>query len=147
MARNKSTYYDDPNQPGLFSDSMLGESPLNVADSSSPSENDTPFAPLNVEANVAAEQTDTIFYMSFGSGSSGNCSYIGDKRSGFLVDAGIDPTKVESALKAAGITMEQVRGIVLTHDHGDHVRYVYSLLRNHRHMKVYCTPKILNGML
>ncbi|MDE5968652.1 MAG: MBL fold metallo-hydrolase, partial [Muribaculaceae bacterium] len=40
-----------------------------------------------------------------------------------------------------------VGGIILTHDHGDHVRYAYSLLRANRHLRLYCTPKTLNGIL
>lgn len=90
---------------------------------------------------------DTVFFMSFGSGSSGNCAYVGDAESGFLIDAGVDPQKVERELSKCGIAMTKVRGIVLTHDHGDHVRYVYSFLRNHRHMLAYCTPKTMNGLL
>ena len=90
---------------------------------------------------------NTICFMSFGSGSSGNSAYIGDSECGFLIDAGVDPVKVESALKEHGVSMNKVRGILLTHDHGDHVRYIYSLIRNFRHLLVYCTPKILNGIL
>lgn len=90
---------------------------------------------------------DRIYYMSFGSGSSGNCTYIGDSRCGFLVDAGIDGERVERTLLAGGVDMSRVKGIFLTHDHGDHVRYAYSILRRHRHMKLYCTPKALNGLL
>lgn len=37
--------------------------------------------------------TDKIFFMSFGSGSSGNCAYIGDRQGGFLIDAGVDAKK------------------------------------------------------
>lgn len=90
---------------------------------------------------------DKIFYMSFGSGSSGNCTYIGDRVNGFLIDAGIDCDRVEKALLTNGIGMNQVKGIFLTHDHGDHVRYAYNILRRHRHMKLYCTPKAFNGLL
>jgi len=97
-----------------------------------------------VELNGAV---DKIFYMSFGSGSSGNCTYIGDRECGFLIDAGIDGEHVERVLLANGIGMNQVKGIFLTHDHGDHVRYAYNILRRNRHMRLYCTPKALNGLL
>lgn len=142
MSRINSKNFD-PDQPALFPDEMLGRAPI---DATAMAASEAPFGPLKADA-VADGGDATIFFMSFGSGSSGNCSYVGDRRSGFLIDAGIDPVKVETALNAEGIGMEQVRGIVLTHDHGDHVRYVYNLLRNNRHMKVYCTPKILNGLL
>ncbi|MBD5239811.1 MAG: MBL fold metallo-hydrolase [Bacteroidales bacterium] len=129
-----SLTHPDSGHPELFSAEQLGETPL-------------------IRAQKAAEEQalrgrmETLRFMSFGSGSSGNCSYIGDDRSGFLIDAGVEGAVVENALKAQGIPMTHVKGILLTHDHGDHVRYVYSLLRNHRHLLVYCTPRVLNGML
>lgn len=89
----------------------------------------------------------TMRFMSMGSGSSGNCSYIGDSDGGFLVDAGIDTPKIEAALKANGISMDSIRGICLTHDHSDHVRYVYSLVRRRKNITVYCTPKVFGGIM
>lgn len=91
--------------------------------------------------------TDHIFFMSFGSGSSGNCSYIGDRQSGFLIDAGVETRKVVDSLKANGVSMDAVKGICLTHDHGDHIRYVYNIVRSYRHIRIYCTPKAFNGIL
>lgn len=91
--------------------------------------------------------TDHIFFMSFGSGSSGNCSYIGDRQGGFLVDAGVETRKVVDSLKANGVSMDAVKGICLTHDHGDHIRYVYNIVRSYRHIRIYCTPKAFNGIL
>lgn len=93
-------------------------------------------------------QADTrLFYQSFGSGSSGNCCYVGTAAGGFLVDAGIKADVVEKALAANGIPMSMVKGIVLTHDHTDHVKYVYTLLRTYRHIKLFCTNRVLNGLL
>lgn len=88
-----------------------------------------------------------LHYLSLGSGSSGNCCYIGSKAGGILVDAGVKQDYVEQTLKANGIPMSRVQGIVLTHDHSDHVKYAYALLRNNRHMKLFCTNRVLNGLL
>ena len=93
------------------------------------------------------ESTDKVFFMSFGSGSSGNCAYIGDRNGGFLIDAGIDAKKVTSALMANGIPMSRVGGIILTHDHHDHISQAYALLRANRHMRLYCTLRTFNGIL
>lgn len=103
---------------------------------------DSPVEPLNVPKN-----DDRIKFISFGSGSSGNCSFIGDEKGGFLIDAGVDPTNVWTELRRHGIRSENIAGIILTHDHGDHVRYAYALLRRNAHMLLYCTPKTLNGIL
>lgn len=89
----------------------------------------------------------TMKFISFGSGSSGNCSYLGSEHGGILIDAGVDPSYVVTTLRNNGIDMRDVGGIILTHDHGDHVRYAYSLLRANRHLRLYCTPKTLNGIL
>ncbi len=35
----------------------------------------------------------------------------------------------------------------MTHDHSDHVRYVYTLLRNNKHLRLYCTNRVVNGIL
>lgn len=119
--------------PGLFTAEMLGETLTNA---------DAPLGPI-----APPPADESIRFMSFGSGSSGNCSYVGDSQGGFLIDAGVDPQTVVTELHERGIEMTKVRGILLTHDHGDHVRYIYSLLRNNRHLLVYCTPKIMNGVL
>lgn len=91
--------------------------------------------------------SDRMFFMSFGSGSSGNCYYVGDRNTGFLIDAGVDASKVLRDLRDNGIMPEQLKGIVLTHDHHDHISQVYPLLKAARHLKLYCTPRALNGML
>lgn len=90
---------------------------------------------------------DKLSFISFGSGSSGNCAYIGDSSTGLLIDAGVDMTTVVVELRRNGIDMSAIKGIVLTHDHSDHVRFVYAIVRKFRHIGVYCTPRTLNGML
>lgn len=90
---------------------------------------------------------DKLNFISFGSGSSGNCAYIGDTSGGLLIDAGVEADKIVDELRRYGIKMDHIRGILLTHDHSDHVRYVYPLVRKRPHIGVYCTPRVLNGML
>ncbi len=101
-----------------------------------------------LETPIAAQkQANKLLFISFGSGSSGNCAYIGDYKTGFLIDAGVDVKKVLDSLKENNIPIEAVKGICLTHDHGDHIRYAYAFLRKNKHMALYCTPKTLNGIL
>lgn len=91
--------------------------------------------------------SNIITFMSFGSGSSGNCSYIGDSTGGFLIDAGVDFEHIRDGLKANGLSFDKIKGICLTHDHSDHVRFVYSIVRKHPNIGVYCTPKTLSGIM
>lgn len=133
MPLHKSIKQNQFDSPGLFTAEMLGETEIPA---------DLPAPNRELPAD-----NDTFFFISFGSGSSGNCAYVGDRDGGFLIDAGIDSMTVVNTLRNHGIPMTKVRGILLTHDHGDHVRYVYSFLRNNRHMHVFCTPKTMNGLL
>ncbi len=88
-----------------------------------------------------------IYYISFGSGSSGNSCYIGTKRGGVIVDAGVKDDIIVSELARVGIGMDKVRGVLLTHDHTDHSKYVYKLLRSNKHLHLYCTNRVLNALL
>lgn len=96
---------------------------------------------------IASTNPEPILFISFGSGSSGNCSYVGDRSGGILIDAGIDPDKLRDDLRANGLNFDMIKGVCLTHDHSDHVRYVYTLVRKHPHIGVYCTPRTLSGLL
>lgn len=88
-----------------------------------------------------------IYYCSFGSGSSGNSCYIGSTEGGIIVDAGIRAEDIERGLASNGVSMRHVKALLLTHDHADHVKYAYSLLRNNKHIKLFCTNRVLNAML
>ena len=93
------------------------------------------------------EQWSGLHFVSFGSGSSGNCAFLGTENGGVLIDAGIDPDHVCRDLADNGIDIGKVRGILLTHDHADHIRYAYKLVREHKHMRIYCTPRLMGGLL
>lgn len=56
------------------------------------------------------------------SGSSGNCIYIGSSDTHLLVDIGISGKKAESALNSIGLTGRDISGILITHEHSDHIQ-------------------------
>ncbi|MDE6558735.1 MAG: MBL fold metallo-hydrolase [Muribaculaceae bacterium] len=99
---------------------------------------------LDVSDNPA---TRVFNYISFGSGSSGNSCYIGTPQGGFIVDAGVKADIVEEMVKANYLKWDKIKGILLTHDHSDHVKYAYTLLRTHKHLRLFCTNRVLNGLL
>ena len=56
------------------------------------------------------------------SSSKGNCTYLGGKTSGILIDCGVSLARMTSALEKNGINIaEAVRGIFITHEHSDHI--------------------------
>ena len=95
----------------------------------------------------AVKVPERVRFMSFGSGSSGNCAYLGTPSCGVLIDAGVDNNFVTAELEANSIDLSTIHGILLTHDHSDHVRFAYALLRRNRHMHLYATAKAFNGLL
>lgn len=107
------------------------------------------YASVAIPQSKPAESSSDgrLFYLSMGSGSSGNSCYVGTSRGGVIIDAGVKTDRIEEMLRSNGIDISKVYGVLLTHDHSDHVRYVYTLVRNHKHMKVYCTNRVLNGIM
>lgn len=57
-----------------------------------------------------------------GSGSRGNAVALRAAGVTLLVDAGFGPRALERRAEAAGLVLEPLAGIVLTHEHGDHAR-------------------------
>ena len=102
--------------------------------------------PVNKGADSEIEDS-RIFYQSFGSGSSGNSCYLGTVNSGLLIDAGVREDAVEMHLNSNGVKIDKVKGILLTHDHADHIKYVYKFLRNHKGISLFCTNRVMNGIL
>lgn len=90
---------------------------------------------------------ERLNFISLGSGSSGNCCYVGTDTSGILIDAGVRADIVEESLLHNGLDIENVRGILLTHDHSDHIKYAYTLLRSYKHIRLFCTNRVLKGIL
>ena len=59
---------------------------------------------------------------SIASGSSGNCIYIGTDETHLLLDAGISGKRAEQGLEQLGIELSRLNGILITHEHLDHVK-------------------------
>lgn len=83
---------------------------------------------------------------SIASGSSGNCSYIGSQTTGVLVDAGISGKKIEQGLSSIGVDPHDLKGLLITHEHSDHIRGVGVLARKYE-IPIYATAETINAML
>ena len=85
----------------------------------------------------------------FASGSSGNCLLVSDADTHLLVDAGISMKKVDSALRQLGLSTHDLSGVLITHEHSDHVSGLKMLLK-HYEMPVFAPHTVaarLGGML
>ena len=72
------------------------------------------------------------------SGSKGNAIYVSDGSTAILVDAGLSGIEIAKRMHSAGLEMETLKAIVVSHEHSDHVRGVGVLARRHR-LPVYIT--------
>lgn len=86
-----------------------------------------------------------LIFQSLASGSSGNCYYIGTPQMGLLIDAGISARTIKRRLEAIGVALENLWGILITHDHADHVRGVGTLAERYN-IPVYSTQMVHMGM-
>ena len=86
-----------------------------------------------------------VKFISLASGSSGNCYYIGTEKYGILIDAGIAVRTIKKGLKEAGISMEMIRAVFVTHDHADHIKAVGGLGEK-QNIPIYTTARIHEGI-
>ena len=59
---------------------------------------------------------------SIASGSSGNCIYVGSDHTHLLVDTGISKKRIEEGLKTLDLKGDDLNGILITHEHSDHIQ-------------------------
>lgn len=75
-------------------------------------------------------------FCSLGSGSSGNALVVearsGTTTSRVLVDCGFSQRELETRLARAGLVVEELDAVFITHEHGDHVGCALTLSRRHR---------------
>ena len=85
-------------------------------------------------------------YCSIGSGSSGNCHYIGYKDTNILVDAGLSGKRITTGLDDINVDMENIKGIFITHEHSDHIKGAGIISRKYdipifANVKTWCAMK------
>lgn len=85
-------------------------------------------------------------YISFGSGSSGNCSCLIDEDGGLMIDAGVGIRKLKKAFSEYGLSLSGVHSIMITHDHADHTQTVGVLSEKHG-LPIYATRLVHTGIV
>jgi phosphoribosyl 1,2-cyclic phosphodiesterase len=85
-------------------------------------------------------------FCSLSSGSSGNCYYLGNEFHGILIDAGISATSIRKFLKDMNISMQTIMGVLITHNHTDHIRGLEVLTRKNS-LPAFTTLKIWESIL
>ena len=82
---------------------------------------------------------------SIASGSSGNCIYVGSEATHLLVDVGISGKRTESGLHELGLTGRDIDGVLITHEHSDHISGLGVLARKYE-IPIYATAGTIEAM-
>lgn len=86
----------------------------------------------------------SLYIASLNSGSNGNCYYIGNDTEAVLIDAGISCRETERRMHRLGLSMNNVKGIFISHEHTDHVNGVNSICKKYK-IPVYATKTTLKN--
>lgn len=81
---------------------------------------------------------------SLASGSKGNATYISDGTTSILIDAGLSGVEIERRLAAIDIAPDDLSGIIVSHEHIDHIRGVGVLSRRYN-LPVYINRKTISA--
>lgn len=83
--------------------------------------------------------------VSIASGSSGNCIYVGNERTHLLIDAGISGKKIEEGLNKIGLKTSDLDGILVTHEHSDHIGGLGVISRRYS-IPIFATKGTIEGI-
>lgn len=84
-------------------------------------------------------------FCSLYSGSSGNSLFIETKNTKLLVDAGVSSKKIETALNDINVDPKSLDGILITHEHTDHVQGLGTLSKKFD-LPVFVNQETLDAM-
>ena len=65
----------------------------------------------------------------FASGSGGNCMLCSERDTHILIDAGISMRRLRQSLRAWDLDIDDIGGVLITHEHSDHVSGLKMLLK------------------
>ena len=83
---------------------------------------------------------------SIASGSSGNCICVGNENTHVLIDAGISGKRIECGLNEVDLTSRDMQGILITHEHIDHIGGLGVLARKYN-IPIYATAGTMEAIL
>jgi len=86
--------------------------------------------------------TMSMIAISLQSGSNGNCIYVETGGVKLLFDAGITGVQAAERLLAHGRDIRKVDAVIISHDHGDHIRHAGVFQRKYG-LPIYVTPATL----
>ena len=89
------------------------------------------FFSVSLRSFSKKEKEMKVQFMSLASGSSGNCYYLATDHTAILIDAGIGIRTIKKVFKDRMLNLEGIQGVLVTHDHADHIKAVGNILERH----------------
>ena len=86
------------------------------------------------------------YFTTLYSGSSGNCALIRSEDKYLLIDMGKSCRTTLTALKSLGLAVSDCVGILVTHEHSDHVAGLPMLLKYYKNVKVYAPQTVAHAL-
>ena len=79
------------------------------------------------------------------SGSTGNATVVRNEETTLLIDAGFSARRVDELLKERDMTGDQLDGILVTHEHSDHIKGLGAMARKYN-LPIYANEKTWEAM-
>ncbi|MEK3790061.1 MULTISPECIES: MBL fold metallo-hydrolase [Paenibacillus] len=79
------------------------------------------------------------------SGSTGNATVIKNEDTALMIDAGLSAKRIEELLKERELTGEDLNGILVTHEHSDHIKGLGAIARKYK-LPIYANEKTWAAM-
>ncbi|MES9682115.1 MBL fold metallo-hydrolase [Gottfriedia acidiceleris] len=87
----------------------------------------------------------SLHFSVLASGSTGNALYVGTEKTKLLVDTGLSGKAMESLFKEINRDIKEVSGILVTHEHSDHIKGLGVLARRYQ-FPIYANEKTWKAM-
>lgn len=82
----------------------------------------------------------SLHFSVLASGSTGNAIYVETEGQSFLVDAGLSGKQMEALFNQIGRNMKDLSGILVTHEHSDHIKGIGIVARKYK-LPIYANEK------
>ena len=86
-----------------------------------------------------------LSFVTLASGSSGNAALVSCGQTHILLDAGISARRITTALRGLGVEPKELSGVLITHEHTDHISGLATLTKQ-LGLPVYATAPTLDAL-
>ncbi|GAA0399031.1 MBL fold metallo-hydrolase [Paenibacillus motobuensis] len=79
------------------------------------------------------------------SGSTGNATLVANGETTLMIDAGFSAKRIDELLQERGVSGEEIQGILVTHEHSDHIKGLGAVARKYN-LPIYANEKTWEAM-